>query len=92
MTNVPGPRAPIYFAGAECLRFLGAGPIADGMGLINIVGSYRDQFALSFAACRTIMPDPAHYASCLDDSFAALRAATSRPATSKRATRRPSGR
>ena len=32
------------------------------MGLINIVGSYDEQFVLSFTACREMMPDPAHYA------------------------------
>ena len=36
---------------------------------------YEDQFVLGFTACREMMPDPAHYADCLERSFAALRAA-----------------
>ena len=76
VTNVPGPRQPLYFAGARVVRMTGAGPIVDGNGLINIVGSYLDQFVLSFTSCRTMMPDPARYADCFDESFYALRAAT----------------
>ncbi len=76
VTNVPGPREPLYFAGAELLRTFGAGPVVDGMGLINIVTSYTDQFVLSFTADREMMPDPAHYADCIDASFQALAAAT----------------
>ena len=68
VTNVPGPREPLYFAGARSVRTFGAGPVVDGMGLINIVGSYEDQFVLSFTACREMMPDPAHYADCLQSS------------------------
>lgn len=76
VTNVPGPREPLYFAGAELVRSFGAGPVVDGMGLINIVGSYTDQFVLSFTADREMMPDPAHYAACIEGSFDALAAAT----------------
>ncbi len=76
VTNVPGPREPLYFAGAELLRTFGAGPVVDGMGLINIVGSYTDQFVLSFTADREMMPDPAHYTECINASFQALHAAT----------------
>ena len=43
------------------------------MGLINIVGTYERQFVLSFTSCRAMMPDPAHYADCIDESFDALR-------------------
>jgi len=76
VTNVPGPRQPLYFAGAQLLRMFGAGPVVDGMGLINIVTSYTDQFVLSFTGDREIMPDPAHYAACIDAGFDELAAAT----------------
>jgi WS/DGAT/MGAT family acyltransferase len=69
VTNVPGPREPLYLAGAKCLRSFGAGPVVDGLGIINIVGSYDDQFVLSFTACRAMMPDPARYAAALRSSF-----------------------
>ena len=76
VTNVPGPREPLYFAGARLVRSLGAGPVADGMGLINIVGSYDEQLALSFTACREMMPDPANYAECVQSAFDDLVAAS----------------
>jgi len=76
VTNVPGPREPLYFAGARSVCSFGAGPAVDGMGLINIVGSYDTQFVLSFTACREMMPDPAHYADCIERSFGDLVAAT----------------
>lgn len=76
VTNVPGPRDPLYFVGAEMVRSFGAGPVADGMGLMNIVSSYVDQFMLMFTADREMMPDPAHYAGCINDSFDALLGAT----------------
>jgi WS/DGAT/MGAT family acyltransferase len=72
VTNVPGPREPLYFCGAELLYSFGAGPVVDGMGLINIVSSYEGQFVLCFTADRAMMPDPALYADCLGRSFAEL--------------------
>ncbi len=75
VTNVPGPRFPLYFAGALLLRTFGAGPVVDGMGLINVVGSYDDQFVLSFTGDRATMPDPARYADDIQRSFDDLAAA-----------------
>jgi WS/DGAT/MGAT family acyltransferase len=77
VTNVPGAREPLYLCGAEMVRWFGAGPVVDGMGLINIVGSYAGQFTLSFTADRAMMPDPSHYARCIDESFDVLAEATS---------------
>jgi diacylglycerol O-acyltransferase len=84
VTNVPGPRQPLYFAGARSLKTFGAGPVVDGMGLINIIGSYDDQFVLSFTACREMMPDPERYADALAASFDELAAATGTSAGGKR--------
>ena len=72
-TNVPGPRVPLYFAGAKLVRMMGTGPIFDGMGLINTIYSYGPEIAISFTSDRAIMPDPAIYAQCLQRSFEALR-------------------
>ena len=74
-TNVPGPRVPLYFAGAKMVRMMGLGPIFDGMGLINTIYSYGPEIAISFTSDRGIMPDPANYAAALQRSFDALLAA-----------------
>ncbi|WP_445193598.1 WS/DGAT/MGAT family O-acyltransferase [Sphingomonas sp. Tas61C01] len=80
VTNVPGSRVPLYFCGARMVAMYGTGPVFDGMGLINPVYSYGDTIAISFTADRSAMPDPDRYADALRASFAALKAATVKPA------------
>ena len=81
-TNVPGPRVPLYFAGAKMVRMMGMAPVFDGMGLINTIYSYGPEIAISFTSDREIMPDPAVYAAALQRSFETLRDADwSKPAT-----------
>ncbi|HTN79698.1 MAG TPA: wax ester/triacylglycerol synthase family O-acyltransferase [Acidimicrobiales bacterium] len=75
-TNVPGAREPIYFAGAKCVSSWGAGPVVDGMGLINVITSYCDDLVLAFTACREMIPDPAFYRECLAEAWAELEEAT----------------
>ena len=75
VTNVPGPRQPIYMAGAKMVSQIGTGPILDGMGLIHPVYSYGDNIAISFTSDRAMIPDPSFYAECLQSSFDALLAA-----------------
>lgn len=75
VTNVPGPQVPLYFAGARMVRFQGMGPVADGMGLIHPVVSYCGEIAVCFTSDRDMMPDPAFYAQCLQDSFDELKQA-----------------
>lgn len=75
VTNVPGPRNPLYFDGAKCLFTSGMAPVVDGMGIIHAVTSYQDQFVACFTADRDMMPDPAFYAGCIDRAFEELRTA-----------------
>jgi diacylglycerol O-acyltransferase len=63
-------------AGARMVACYGMGPIVQGMGLINIISSYNGSFIFSFTACREMMPDPASYAVCFEDSFNDLSKAT----------------
>lgn len=76
VTNVPGSRVPLYFAGAKMVAMYGLGPIFDSMGLINPIYSYVDTIAISFTCDRDMMPDPALYAEGLKRSFEELKAAT----------------
>jgi hypothetical protein len=60
--------------------------VQDGLGLFHVIGSYCGQFVISATSCRVMMPDPAFYRQCLQDSFDELLAATiSKPKTAARA-------
>jgi len=72
VTNVPGPRVPLYFLGCKVLSCHGVGPIQDGMGLIHLATSYCDDFTVSIVADRDMMPDMEFYAECIRDAYAGL--------------------
>lgn len=87
-TNVPGPRVPLYFAGAKMVRMMGTGPVFDGMGMINAIYSYGAEIAISFTADRDMVPDPAVYAAALQEAFdELLKADVSAPAPKAKAAR-----
>jgi WS/DGAT/MGAT family acyltransferase len=73
VTNVPGPQVPLYMGGAKLVKSLGAGPCTDGLGLFHPVTSYNGEIAISFQACRELMPDPDFYEQCLRDTFEEMR-------------------
>ena len=79
VTNVPGSRVPLYFAGARMLAMYGTAPVFDGMGLICPVYSYGDTIAVSFTADRAMLPDPDAFADALRASFEALRGRAMQP-------------
>jgi diacylglycerol O-acyltransferase len=78
VTNMPGPRHHLYFAGAELVAMYGAGMITEGMGLIHPVMSYCGDMTISFTSCREMLPDPAFYTECLQESFDDLSTATAK--------------
>jgi diacylglycerol O-acyltransferase len=77
VTNVPGPQQPLYMDGAQLVASYGFGMVHDNMGLMNVVTSYRGEVSVTATADREMMPDPAFYAQCLQDSFDQLKAAAS---------------
>ena len=48
------------------------------MGIIHPVFSNCGRITISFTSDRDIMPDPEHYADCIQESFEEMRAATLR--------------
>ncbi len=57
VSNVPGPREPLYFDLDRLGAFYSIGPIMEGTGLNMTVWSYTDQLNLSVLACRELVPD-----------------------------------
>ena len=69
VSNVPGPSDPIYFAGARLMRVTGLGPLIGGMNLFHVVASYNGTVSIGATADRNALPDPAHYADCMQAAF-----------------------
>jgi WS/DGAT/MGAT family acyltransferase len=69
VSNVPGPTDPIFFAGARLLRVTGLGPLIGGMNLFHIVASYNGTVSIGVTADRSALPDPGHYADCMQSAF-----------------------
>jgi WS/DGAT/MGAT family acyltransferase len=57
LSNVPGPRQPLFAGGAKLSAFYSIGPIAVGVGLNITVWSYVNQLNYCMIACREAMPD-----------------------------------
>jgi diacylglycerol O-acyltransferase len=72
ISNVPGPKEPLYFNGA---RMEGMYPLSipiHGMGLNITCTSYVDQIAFGLTGCRRTVPHLQRLLTYLDDEIAAL--------------------
>jgi len=57
ISNVPGPREPLYFAGAKLRHQFPVSIVTDGQGLNTTVVSYLDRLDFGFIADRELIPD-----------------------------------
>ena len=57
ISNVPGPREPLYCGGAEMETYYPVSAVAEGQGLNITVISYRDRLDFGVIACRELVPD-----------------------------------
>jgi diacylglycerol O-acyltransferase len=75
VSNVPGPREPVSFAGARLTELYSVGPILEGIALNVTVWSYVDQMHFSLLTCPDNLPDLRAVATrlkpALDDLLAA---------------------
>lgn len=58
VTNVPGPRQPVYLAGARVAGLIGWVPRAGDMGFGVSISSYAGQVTVGFSTDADLMPDP----------------------------------
>jgi diacylglycerol O-acyltransferase / wax synthase len=72
ISNVPGPREPLYIAGAELTAIYSMGPILEGVGLNITLWSYRDELFVGAVSCPQLVPDLAGLVARLDDALAEL--------------------
>jgi WS/DGAT/MGAT family acyltransferase len=57
ISNVPGPRSPMWLDGARLENYVPISIVTDGMGLNITVHSYLDRLDFGLIACRELVPD-----------------------------------
>jgi diacylglycerol O-acyltransferase len=98
ISNVPGPREPLYLSGGVVKHYYPVSGVAEGMGLNMTVQSYLDNLDFGLISCRELVPDLWDLCDLLPDALAELEAAVSGrssrqgPRPAKRASRRKSAR
>jgi len=60
ISNVPGPRNALYFAGAKLDAYIPVSTISDGVGLNITVHSYGDRLDFGLISDRDLVPDLWH--------------------------------
>ncbi len=75
ISNVPGPRHPLYSAGARLEHFYPVSTIVDGIGLNVTVQSYLDNLDFGLVADRDLVPDLWYMMGLFHEELDALRAA-----------------
>jgi WS/DGAT/MGAT family acyltransferase len=76
ISNVPGPREPLYAAGSRLLHYYPVSTILDGQGLNITVQSYLDSLDFGLVSCRELVPDLWDMLDAIINDLAALGKAT----------------
>jgi WS/DGAT/MGAT family acyltransferase len=92
ISNVPGPRAPLYLAGAKMLTYWPASIVEHGLGLNITVQSYCGSLDFGLVAARKAVPDIGRLARALHESFEELRARSGSRASRTAVRRKPAKR
>ena len=72
ISNVPGPRHPLYLGPALMLHYYPVSTIVEGQGVNITVQSYRDILDFGLVSCRELVPDLEDLADLLVDEIAVL--------------------
>ena len=72
VTNIPGPRRPLYLLGARLLELAPAVNLVDGQGLGVALASYAGELCFGFIADWQLVPDLGALADGLLESFEEL--------------------
>ena len=74
ISNVPGPRQPLYFGDAKLVGMYPLSVLIDGQSLNITVVSYCDTIGFGFMACRDILPDVNALADYVEEAFNSIKA------------------
>ncbi|NOZ51406.1 MAG: wax ester/triacylglycerol synthase family O-acyltransferase [Chloroflexi bacterium] len=73
MTNVPGPRQPLYFGGHRIQKIMFWVPQSGRMGLGVSIFSYAGEVVLGVMTDAGLVPDPETIIACFHEEFVELR-------------------
>jgi diacylglycerol O-acyltransferase len=77
ISNVPGPREPLFWSGARMHDLYSVGPLSEGMGLNFTIWSYCGRMYVGAIACRDAVPDLHELCDLLHLELSALQQAAS---------------
>ena len=72
ISNVPGPRKPMYMMGAEMQACFPLSALPPGMSLNITLYSYMNNLNVGLIACRTNLPDLTKLSGYIEDAFVEL--------------------
>lgn len=84
ISNVPGPRRPLYFRGARLQAIYPLSIPTHGMALNITLESYADTLAFGFIGCRQTLPSLQRLAVQTGEALEALETAVSQPPRRRR--------
>jgi len=67
ISNVAGPRVPLYLAGAKMVEYFPVSIIVHGLALNITVHSYLDRLDFGLIACPDAVPDLTKFVDCLNN-------------------------
>jgi diacylglycerol O-acyltransferase len=73
ISNVPGPREPLYMGAMKLKNWISMGMVALGLGLNTTVWSYAGQFNLCVLADKKLLPDGWELIDLYREAFAEYR-------------------
>jgi len=80
VSNVPGPRLPLYLLGAQLLEFYPQLPLFENQGLSVTALSYGERIGVGLIGDRDLLPDLERFSAAVSESFEELRAAAEKRA------------
>ena len=69
ITNVPGPKMPLYIAGFRIIYHYGLGITIENMGLMITIFSMENNVSLTLTACKKLVPDVQKLADYIKDEL-----------------------